>query len=70
VNGGPAIFAAKLTTGETLTKVIPYVSGGVGMSLALFDNLALSLEGGYTCYFDSPDPILGFAPALSVIVRL
>ena len=70
VNGGPAIFTAKLATGEMLAKMIPYVSGGVGISLSLFDSLGISLEGGYTCFFDSPDPIMGFAPALSVVLRL
>ena len=70
LSGGPALLAAKLTTGETLTKVIPYASGGVGVSLTLFGSLALSLEAGYTCYFDSPDPILGFAPAIAAVVRL
>ena len=70
VAGGPAIFTANLTSGETLAKVIPYVSGGVGITLSLFDSLGISLEGGYTCFFDSPDPIMGFAPSLSVVVRL
>jgi hypothetical protein len=70
VNGGPAVFMATLTSGETLAKVIPYVSGGVGVSLSLFDSLAIALEGGYTCFFDYPDPIMGFAPSLSIILRL
>jgi hypothetical protein len=70
VAGGPAVFTAKLTTGEMLAKVIPFVSGGVGISLSLFDSLAISLEGGYTCFFDSPNLIMGFAPALSVVLRL
>jgi hypothetical protein len=68
--GGPAIFAATLTSGESLVKVIPYVSGGVGVSLSLFGSLGISLEGGYTVFFDSPDPIMGFAPSLSVMLRL
>jgi hypothetical protein len=68
--GGPAIFAAILTSGKSLVKVIPYATGGVGILLSLFDSLGISLEGGYTCYFDSPDPIMGFAPSLSVVLRL
>jgi hypothetical protein len=70
LSGGPAIFLAKLTTGESLSKVIPFISGGVGISMSLFDALALSLEAGYTGYLDSPDPIMGFAPAISLVVRL
>jgi hypothetical protein len=68
--GGPAIFVAKLATGEALTKVVPYASGGVGIMWKPIDILALSLEAGYTCYFDSPDPVAGFAPALAVVLRL
>ena len=68
--GGPAVFTAMVASGDTLAKVIPYVSGGVGISLSLFESLGISLEGGYTCFFDSPDPIMGFAPALSIVLRL
>jgi TolB-like protein len=70
VAGGPAVFAAKLTSGESLAKVIPFVTGGVGITLSLFDSLGISVEAGYACYFDSPDPIMGFTPALSVVLRL
>jgi hypothetical protein len=68
--GGPAIFAATLTSGESLAEVIPYVTGGVGITLSLFDSLGISLEGGYTCFFEPADPIMGFTPSLSVLVRL
>jgi hypothetical protein len=70
LGGGPAIFSARLTTGESLSKVIPFITGGVGVSVKLFEVLALSLEAGYTCFFDSPDPIAGFAPALLVGLSL
>jgi hypothetical protein len=70
VAGGPAVFAATLTSGDSLSKVIPFLSGGVGVSLSLFDSLAISFEGGYASYFDSPDPIMGFVPSLSVVLRL
>ena len=70
LEGGPAIFSAKPATGILLTKVIPYVAGGVGMTFSLFESIGLSLEGNYVCFFDSPDPIMGFAPSLSFLVRL
>ena len=70
LDGGPAIFAAKPATGNLLTKVIPYISGGVGITFSFFDSFGISLDGSYVCFFDSPDPIMGFAPSLSVLVRL
>lgn len=70
LEGGPAIFAVKPATGNPLTKVIPYIAGGVGITFSLFESFGISLDGSYVCFFDSPDPILGFAPSLSVLVRL
>jgi hypothetical protein len=69
VRGGPAVFTARLSTGEFLAKVIPFVAGGVGISVLVFDPFGLSLDGSYTCFFDSPDPIMGFTPSLSLVVR-
>jgi hypothetical protein len=70
VRGGPAIFMAKLSTGNSLAKVIPFVVGGVGINVLVLDPFGLSLDGSYTCFFDSPDPILGFTPSLSLVVKL
>ena len=69
-SGGTPFFAAKPATGNLLTKVIPYISGGVGITFSFFDSFGISLDGSYVCFFDSPDPIMGFAPSLSVLVRL
>ena len=70
LGGGPAVFAAQPTSGASLAKVIPYATGGVGIQLSFLDRMGLSLEAGYTCFFDSPDPIMGFTPSLSFVVRL
>jgi len=70
IDGGPAIFTAKPATGNSLTKVIPYLTGGVGITFSLFESFGISLDGSYVCFFDSPAPIMGFAPSLSVLVRL
>jgi hypothetical protein len=68
VQGGPALFILQPPFGNSLVKVVPYVSGGLGILVSLTDNMGLSLDGSYTCFFDSP-PIMGFAPALSVVMR-
>lgn len=68
--GGPAVFTARLQTGEFLAKVIPFVQGGVGITVTVVDPVGLSLDGSYTSFFDSPDPIMGFTPSLSLVVKL
>ena len=55
--------------GNSLVKVVPYISSGLGILVSLTDNLGLSLDGSYTCFFDSPTPIMGVVPALSVVVK-
>jgi len=69
VQGGPALFILQPPLGNSLVKVVPYISSGLGILVSLTDNLGLSLDGSYTCFFDSPTPIMGFAPALSVVIR-
>jgi len=68
IQGGPALFTLKPQVGNPLTKVIAFALGGLGILISLYDNVGLSIDGSYTCFFDSP-PIMGFAPSLSVLVR-
>jgi hypothetical protein len=70
LGGGPAIFMARLASGDSLAKVIPYLAGGVGVLWSLFDGLGIAVEAGYECFFDTPSPIMGFAPSISVLVKL
>jgi hypothetical protein len=67
---GPAVFIAHLDTGELLAKVVPYLTAGVGIAVTLFDVVGISLDGSYTCYFDAPEPILGFTPTVSIVIKL
>ena len=43
---------------------------GEGVAAKALESLGISLEAAYTCFFDSPDPIMGFAPSLSIDLRL
>jgi hypothetical protein len=70
VGAGPAVLAAKPASGNLLAKVIPYALGGVGISWAMIDILAVSLDASYTCYFDSSAAIMGFTPSLSAVLKL
>jgi hypothetical protein len=70
VNGGPAVFAVRMSGGNPLAKVIPYVAGGVGVTVSMGDGLGVSLDGSYAAFFDSPLPIMGYTPSVSFLVRL
>jgi hypothetical protein len=70
VNGGPAVFAVRMSGGNPLAKVIPYVTGGVGVTISVGDIFGISLDGSYAAFFDSPTPIMGYAPSLLFLVRL
>ena len=70
VNGGPAVFAVRMSGGNPLAKVVPYVTGGVGVTVSMGDGFGISLDGSYTAFFDSPAPIMGYTPSVSFLVRL
>jgi hypothetical protein len=70
VNGGPAIFAVRLSGGNPAATVIPYVIGGVGVTVSMGDGFGISLDGSYAAFFDSPAPIMGYTPSVSFLVRL
>jgi hypothetical protein len=70
VNGGAAVFVAMPSSGNSLAKVVPYVSGGAGMTMSLGKAIAVSAEGSYSAYFDSPEPIMAYTPGVSILVRL
>jgi hypothetical protein len=70
LNAGAAVFVAIPSGGNPLAKVVPYLSGGVGMSVSLGKVIAISVEGSYGVFFDSAEPILAYTPGIQVLVRL
>lgn len=70
LNAGAAVFVAIPSGGNPLAKVVPYVSGGVGMSVSLGKAIGISAEGTYGVFFDSAEPILAYTPGIQVLVRL
>ncbi len=69
-NGGPAIFAVRVGGGNPLSKVVPYMMGGVGVTISMGDGFGISLDGSYAAFFDRPTPIMGYTPSLLFLVRL
>lgn len=69
-SGGPAVFVARLSGGNPLAKVVPYLTGGVSMTVSMGKVLGISIDGSYAAFFDSPTPILAYSPSLSILLRL
>jgi hypothetical protein len=70
VSGGPAVFAVRLSGGNPLAKVVPYLMGGMGLTMSMAESLAISIDNSYTVFFDSPNPVMAYAPSVSIVVRL
>jgi hypothetical protein len=69
-SGGPAIFAVRVGGGNPLAKVVPYVMGGVGVTVSMWDGFGICIDGSYTAFFDSPSPIMAYIPSVSLLVRM
>ena len=70
VNAGPAVFITQPSGGNLLAKVVPYLMGGVGMTVSMAKALGISIDGSYAVFFDSPAPIMAYTPSISFVVRL
>ncbi|OHD72016.1 MAG: hypothetical protein A2177_06915 [Spirochaetes bacterium RBG_13_68_11] len=66
---GPAILVAVTSWAGTLTKIVPYVVGGLDVDIGLTPVLGLRLEADYTVVFEGSMVLQGFAPQLSLRTR-
>jgi hypothetical protein len=69
-SGGPAVLLyEKIGSGSSVATVIPFVSGGGGLVLGIFANLALSVDVGYEAIFAADALFLVLEPSLSLLLR-
>jgi hypothetical protein len=69
VAGGPAVLVAFVGGAGSLTKVSPFVSGGLGVDVALGPAFGLRLEADYLVVFEGSMVLQGFTPRLSLRTR-
>lgn len=67
--GGAAILFIKRATGQEFMSTLPFVSGGVGGSIAVSRNFGFTIDASYLTVFDSSSPIMGFTPSLYLFIR-
>jgi hypothetical protein len=68
ISSGPALLMMNLN--ETLLGLTFFGRGSLGVRLPVGRAFALSIEAGYDVYWEQPNPIMGFSPAVSTTIRL
>ncbi len=63
ISGGPAIFIVDSTLKGGLVNVMPYVMGGIGLSLAFSDFFGIAADMSYAVFFEQSILIMGFTPS-------
>lgn len=66
IGGGPAIFMLNSAVEGRLSKVIPYVMGGIGLSLPFTDFLGIAVDMSYAVFFEKSTLIMGFTPSVYI----
>ena len=68
LTGGPALLSLS-TDGEVWqTKTLPFVIVGIGFHFRITQLIGLSLDNGFSLFFERESPIMGYSPSLSVSV--
>ncbi|MBN2554113.1 MAG: hypothetical protein JXB06_15150 [Spirochaetales bacterium] len=67
---GPALLMMSESTGDTLRGITVFGRGSLGVRLPVGRVFALLIEAGYDVYWEQPQPIMGFSPAVYTTVRL
>jgi hypothetical protein len=70
VSAGGAASILTPDAGEPQQSVLPFVFGGLGVTVPVNSRFGFSMETGYITFFDGAFPISGFLPTLLVNYRL
>ena len=68
-SAGPTVLVAVTGWAGTLTKIVPYVIGGLDVDIGLTPVLGLRIEADYTVVFEGSMVLQGFVPQLSLRTR-
>jgi hypothetical protein len=61
---GPALFVLAPLSADPQVKVLAYLASGIGAELSLSPAWGFRLELDYSVFFEKPQPIMGYAPAV------
>jgi hypothetical protein len=71
IASGPALMLmTKEVTGEALMGLTFFGRGTLGVRLPIGGTFAVLIEAGYDVFWEEPQPIMGFSPAVYTTIRL
>jgi hypothetical protein len=68
-SGGGALLAVDPNDTGYLTKLVPYVSSGVGVELLPTDSFGMAFDVSYYVFIEQQTPIMGYAPTIGAFLR-
>jgi hypothetical protein len=70
VSGGPAMMSVSAAyLGDSLTKMVPYVLGGMTLDLPFTPYFGVAIEASYVAFLEGSLPIMAFAPTVRMYVQ-
>ncbi len=66
---GPALFMVNVEGTGQFTKILPFVTAGIGFSLPFSETFGFAVDASYAVYFDTDGLLMGFTPAGYLFVR-
>jgi hypothetical protein len=67
--GGPAAFLVSPDQGAYRFKLVPYATSGIAVEIPILSHLGLLIDLSFSVYFESSQPVMGYAPSASVYYR-
>lgn len=70
LSGGPAVLVINPNETGAMAKLLPYVLGGLGFSIAILPRLGVTIDSSFTIFYEKSLPIMGFTPSVYIHFRL
>jgi hypothetical protein len=70
IAAGPALMMMNTSGDDPLFGLTFFGRGTLGVRLPIGRTFALLVEAGYDVYWEQPQPIMGFSPAVSTTIRI
>ncbi len=69
LNGGMTFFLHKKENEDYLNSIVPFISGGIGLTIDFLPSLGAYFSGIYILYAESSVLITGFSPSIGMIFK-
>jgi hypothetical protein len=70
LTGGPALLIVEPSFTGRVMKLVPFVGGGFGVSLAIAGLVGVTVDATYMAFFEGSVTIMGFSPSLNLYLSI